>query len=338
LDLTFTSLEKIQKWRGFPITWVNVQNGGAAFGPKFSYADHNGNLISGLLVVAGLYPEAFAKRVEAYLAPMDFKACYDSAAGKVKGGYDLAKNDFDVQQPWGAWYYDLLAGDTRHFVLLGMARGEIPEACWKQLSRRTDHGDKLDQAIAGLLARAENKPSGTYFWPGMTGGGLFMQYLPGIFLQERGLPVRRSAAVLARGEIELAKAGGYFPLWGISACETPDGKGYLGWDSLDDKVVTPHASVLAIEDFPEETVANLRALEKAGMRPEVQTGGAAHTFGFTDSYHVVTREKSSHYLSLDQGMLFLSLANFLHDQIVRQAFQKTALGQKASDLQARLEK
>ncbi|MBI9020957.1 MAG: hypothetical protein JEZ10_06865 [Verrucomicrobia bacterium] len=335
LNVTFTSLEKIQKWRGFPVTWVNAQTGQLAYGPKFSYADHNGNLVSSLLVVAGLYPDEFDKRVEEYIAPMDFASCYDPAVGKIKGGYDLAQDDFDIEQPYGSWYYDLLASDTRHFTLLGIAREQIPAECWRQLNRSTVHSDPLDREVSELLAKAT--PRETFYWPGMTGGGLFMQYLPGIFLQEKELPMGRSARTMARGEIELARAAGYFPLWGISACETPDGDGYLGWASLQKTVVTPHASVLAIEDFPEETVANLRTLEAEGMRPEPMIDGQIRKFGFTDSYDTVSGNKSKHYLSLDQGMLFLSLANYLHDDIVRQAFQKTELGEKVTSLEEDLE-
>jgi len=338
LELTFSSLEQIQKWRGFPVTWINVKTGQPACGPKFSYADHNGNLVSGLLVVAGLFPDEFARRVEAYIAPMNFKACYDPAVGKIKGGYDLAKNDFDIHQSWGAWYYDLLEGDTRHFALLGMAREQIPEECWTHLNRGTGHADALDQEVSNLLSKTADAPGKIYYWPGMTGGGLFMQYLPGIFLREKALPEGLSAAALARGEIELAKSAGYFPLWGVSASETPDGKGYLGWATLKKTVVTPHASVLAIADFPSEVLGNLQALEAKGMRPELKLDGQVHKFGFTDAYDVVTQEKSAHYLSLDQGMLFLSLANYLHDQIVRRAFENTELGKKTIALQERLDK
>ncbi len=338
LEKMFVSLEKIKKFNGFPVTWVNVKTAEPAYGPKFSYADHNASLICSLLTVAGLYPEKFSQRVKKFIEPMDFKSTYDPRMKMIKGGFDLDRNDFDVKQSWGDWYYNILASDVRHFGLLGMGSGQIPEDYWKSLNRNTGFGNPIDQEMVALLKK-KNSPLGKiYYWPGVEGGGLFMQYLPGIFLPEKNLPMGQSARVMALGEIELAKANKYFPLWGLSASETPDGNGYLGWGTMKKTVVTPHASVLAIADFPKEAVANLRSLEKKNMRPKVDVNGQIHDFGFTDSYDTETGTASKHYLSLDQGMLFLSLANYLYDDIVRKGFADTELGTKTIAAMESLEK
>lgn len=93
--------------------------------------------------------------------------------------------------------------------------------------------------------------------PGREGDGLFMQYISGLWLDECDTSVVRSAQNLA---FEQMNRG--FPR-GWSVGDSPR-DGYLGWGRLQENIVTPHASALAIQDFPREVVANLRELERRG--------------------------------------------------------------------------
>ncbi len=128
----------------------------------------------------------------------------------------------------------------------------------------------------------------------------------------------RSAANLAYDNMRHADETG-LPVWGWSSCADPEG-GYIGWGKLRDEVVTPHASVLAVEDFPAEVVANLYALQRLGARPAWEENGQTYAFGFRDSVSLTTKHVADGYLVLDQGMLFLSLANFLENGLVRRYF------------------
>jgi hypothetical protein len=61
-------------------------------------------------------------------------------------------------------------------------------------------------------------------------------------------------------------------------------------------------------------------LEKINIRtPWDDRADNRRPFGFRDSLNWKTGEVSGNYLSLDQGMLFLALANTLHDGIVWKA-------------------
>ena len=113
-------------------------------------------------------------------------------------------------------------------------------------------------------------------------------------------------------------------MWGWSASAGPRG-GYLGWGNIIDSVVTPHASALAINLYPQEVVSNLRMLEKLGARKPYEYQGKMHEFGFRDSIDVCSGDVADGYLILDQAMLFLSLANFLEDGIVWKTFAKSGL-------------
>ncbi|MBN1384282.1 MAG: DUF3131 domain-containing protein [Elusimicrobia bacterium] len=342
LDIAMTSLEKIERWNGFPVTWVDVETLEKGFGASFSYADHVGNLVCSLLVVEGIFPGEFKTRIEKFISGMDFYSTYDPNTGWLKGGYNIEKKDFDIKQPWGDWYYNLLASDQHHFFLLGIALGKIPVKAWESLNRNSNPTSPLDNEVKEILKRKGIADECVYYYPGMEGGGIFMQYLPGIFISEKDLPIGKSARNFARAQIELSRSLGFYPFWGISASESPDSKDYYGWGTLKKHVVTPHASVLAIDYFPEEVVENLKALEKKGMRPvyKAKSNGKKvdADFGFTDSYDIKANLASKNYLCLDQAMLFLSLSNFLYDDVVRKNFEKSPMGNKVAKKVIELEK
>jgi len=334
IELALNSLEKIERWRGFPVDWVNIASLKPAYGPTYSYADQTGNLLLGLITVAGIFPEEFGPKIDSYIESMDFRATYDPSTAWLKGGYNIIKKDFVIKQHWGRRYHNLLAGDTRSFSLIGIALGQIPGKHWEMLNRDRTPWGKLDWEMALSLFpdKVNNMP---YYSPGMEGGGLFMQYLPGIFLNEKALPLEISARNFSQSQIEYSRKKDYYPFWGISSCETPDGKSYIGWGNLKENVVTPHAVVLAIENHPNEVLEALRMLERKGARALYKN---KYDFGFTDSYDFKSEKASKNYLVLDQCMLFLSLANYLCDDTVRKSFDSHPIGHKVNETENRLEK
>ncbi|HRK60995.1 MAG TPA: glucoamylase family protein [Candidatus Omnitrophota bacterium] len=295
IQKAFASLEKIPQWRGFPVTWADVSTLAQANGPAFSYADHLGNLIASLLAVKKLYPE-MALQIEAYLARFDFKPFYDSATKWLKGGYDTQKKNFTIKQPWGTWYHNLAGADTRFLSFYGIAKGDFPREHWEALNWNK-----------------EEKYGYSYLEPGWQGGGLFMQYITGIFLDEKNTPAGASAKNFTSAQIAHAQQI-QSDVWGWSACEAPWGE-YRGWGRITDRVVTPHASILSIEDFPEEVIQNMRALDKLGLRKP--TG--EKKWGYRDSIDLQSKKNAEVYLMLDQTMIFLSLANYLYDGIIRKS-------------------
>jgi hypothetical protein len=77
-------------------------------------------------------------------------------------------------------------------------------------------------------------------------------------------------------------------------------------------VVTPHAAFLALRYAPEETLANLKRLER---------DFAIYTrWGFLDTVNVDTGKVSTSYLSLDQGMIMAAIGNALGNDVMRRAF------------------
>jgi hypothetical protein len=292
-------LDVMERWstrHGFSQCWHDVEDGTPSTNDTWISLLDTGNLIGGLMV-AGIRLPNLRARCDRILNAMEWDAFYRADRGLLIGGYEIAKEAFNPE-----WLLSALGTDARLAQFVAVGSGRVPPEMWERLSRDTE-----------TRHRAE------YLAPGWQGGGLFMQFISGLWIDERGTLMRRSAENFAYAQIRHARERGY-PVWGWSACRAPDGA-YLGWGHLRDAIVTPHASALALECFPEEVIANLRELERRGARdPE---------FGFRDSIDHMTGAVSPDYLILDQTMLFLSLFNALHQQNLRTWFGEHPIARRA---------
>lgn len=289
LSRTLTSLSKLKTWFGFQQCWNSVVTLEPASHDTWISTLDSGNLAAGLLAVAGASPahsKAYLKLVHA----MDWSKFYD---GAILGGYNTQTGQVNPK-----WHLDMLGTDARIAQLLAVGTKAAPASVWEKLNRET-----------------ETREGHTYLKPGWQGGGLFMQFLSGIWVPEQGTVLGESAAEFARAQIAAAKSMGS-PVWGWSACSSPDG-GYLGWGAIQDEVVTAHASALAIDIDPSSVVNNLRELESMGSRSTDQ--------GFYDSVNWKTRRVSKKFLMLDQSMLFLSLGNHLEGHCIQKWVTMNAL-------------
>ena len=131
------SLAKIEKWRGFPVTWVDVDTGDTTE-KQFSTVDHLGNLTAGLVLVKSIYPE-LASSIDALLSPMNWGILYEPKNHFYRGGWRLDKKDFDVKQLWGDWYYSNLGADTRLGSFFGVALGQVLLDHWCALNRTVEN-------------------------------------------------------------------------------------------------------------------------------------------------------------------------------------------------------
>jgi len=290
--------EKLPTWEGFPHSWLNTKKLGPTDEQIVSPVDL-GNYEAGLIVCRQAYPE-LRERIDALIEPMNWQAFYCPENGWIHGGWSTKKASFTK------WYYNWLAADSRTASFLSVAHG-APLKHWESLVRTMDDG-----------------PGPPHFAPGWMGGGLFMQTMTALFIDEAGTPIGRSAAnftwaQIRRGHDEALAA------WGWSACATPDGKGYLGYGRFDQDVITPHATALAMLYFPHEAVANLQALEKLGAREPLPRGDTRHGWGMRDSLNLQTGQVADRLLILDQAMLLLACANMLADGCVRDWFQADPL-------------
>ncbi|MDD5706767.1 MAG: glucoamylase family protein [Kiritimatiellae bacterium] len=298
-DAALDSLERLKTRFGFQQSWNDVETlAPATHDPWISVLD-SGNLAAGLITAGQAFPE-LGDRCRALVNAMEWHTFLDPQRQHMLGGYHCVSNIFNPK-----WTMPFVGSDARMALFLAVASGDVPTNVWRNLDRGT-----------------EERYGARYYVPGWQGGGLFMQTLAGLWLDETGTPPGRSAANFVYAQIRHADVKGY-PVWGWSACADPAG-GYLGWGHLRDPVVTPHAAAMAVQYFPGRALANLRALEAMGARHA--------SLGFYDAMNFETRRHTDGFLFLDQSMLFVSLVNVLRDGAVRQWFEADPLVRRGREL------
>ncbi|MBP6944116.1 MAG: hypothetical protein KBB79_04450 [Candidatus Omnitrophica bacterium] len=305
-ELAVDSLLKLQHWKGFFVNTVNVFGDVRASAGGNAISDFN-KLPAGLIMVRQVFPE-LGPKCSKLLDRMDWSAFYDSSAKAFYGGFDVVEGEALK------WPIDLLATDTRLAVFFAVATGAAPAELWYKLKR--DHETHYGMQVM--------KPS----W---YGGGIFMQGICGLFLDERETELGRSMADFAYAQMLFARDAGS-PVWGWSSSYSPWGD-YLGWGGLRGNVITPHASALAVIYYPKKVSRNLRALEEYGLRKGFMISDRELDLGFRDAVDIDTGNLYEGYVcALDQGMLFLSLANYLDDGIVWRTFEKDPIVIKGRQL------
>lgn len=314
LATTLSSIERLQKLRGFPLTHNHVISLRPAEGASCEQPDNEqapgrgvfvstvdlGNLAAGLTVLRNGVP-ALAARADALLDAMEWDWLYDPAAGLLYG----------CRYPDGsasAWHYDWLAADSYTAYAIATDSGEVPATAWDNLNRSHE------------APRCANS-NRWHYEPGWDGGGLFMQLLPIIFLERAQRELGDSARNFVLDQICYATQI-RAPAWGQSATALPPhGEKYYGYGELRDDVLVPHASLLAVEYVhPTKLTENVAAFRALGARQPVTDDSTTVDFGFRSSLYWETGEVSTVYLVLDQSMTFLSLSNAATGGYIRTLF------------------
>jgi hypothetical protein len=335
--------EKLTSWppTGEPLT------------PILSSVD-NGWLAIGLRLVERRVPELRA-RAGALFDSMDFGFYYRPDVNRIlfhyvpSTGEAVCCYDTVVSESRIASYIGIAKGEipARHYF--GTWRS-FPDTCdwsWQETRPLGEHRRYLGVDVF----------EGAYPYAGMRvtpswGGSMFEALMPPLFVpEERWGPGSWGAnhPLTARAQIHhgLREAG--YGYWGFSPANVPEG-GYAaygvdaigmdpnGYPSNEDQtlvdagfpgcgrdpkpppppsaytngVVTPHAAFLALRWAPEEALANLARLER-------DFDDAYGDWGFRDSVNVDSGVVSSHYLSLDQGMIMAAIAGALAGDMLRDA-------------------
>ncbi len=282
-ERTVKSIKEHSKWHGFPCSWIKVRSINAT-DKKVAVVD-SGHLAAGLILTAQVFPK-LEKTCQNLLEQMDWDVFYDTKTKWFKGGYDLNKKEYM------SFFYNQLGSDARTASLIAVGSGKVPVDHWKALIR--------------IL---ESRYDLTYLGPGWKTGGLFLQFITGLFFDERWTLMGKSSANAAYAQIWHAHKKNY-PLWGWSASLAPDGR-YLGMNMLTDDVVTPHACVLALSYYPRQVIHALKTFEEEGARRPMQFKGEEMAYGFRDAMGMQKKDIPGKYLVLDQSMILISLGNYL---------------------------
>lgn len=246
-------------------------------------------------------------RAEALALEMDFRPLYDAEPKLFRIGYNVTAGRPDPH------HYDLLATEARLASFFAIAKGDVPLEHWFHLGRPIT-------SIGGRLTLIS--------W----GGSLFEYLMPALLLR------RHPGALLTESERAAVEAHRRF----ARDAGIPWGMSESGFASLDpshhyryqgfgvptiglrrglsrELVVAPYATALALLARPHEAVANLRELERLGMRGLYGMYEAAD-FRAEHAPRAARFAAVRSWMAHHQGMALAAITNVLCDDTLVRRF------------------
>lgn len=289
---------------------------------------------AGLIVARAAFPE-LAAVVGEILKQRNYAFFYDEGLRRMNHGFDVAAGKSS------AYHYGVFFTEARLASLIAIAKGDVPVAHWSAMDRHLAPAcgvtgvwrdcvvDRDTAAGTPMLSR----------WHGISylpswGGSMFEALMPLLVVDEVSLaPKGLGANDVAHAAIQRRYALEQLtlPVWGMSPSMDPSSGGYgefgvglLGARGYAERVVTPHATALALAVIPDDAIANLRRL--------ISTYPIYGDFGFYDSVDPRSGEVAYSYLTLDQTMLLIAIANHLTDHAIQHLFESDPMITPALDL------
>lgn len=304
------SVDSLPKWNGHLYNWYEIRTKEPLI-PRYISTVDSGNFVGYLYVVKTFLEESgeneLVEIVERLIENTDFSVLYSYEQQIFSIGFNIEENKLTDS------YYDLLASEARQASLVAIAKKDVPVKHWNHLSRTLTTLGKYK----GLIS-----------WSGTA----FEYLMPNINIPKyEGSLLDESCKFMIMSQKEYAKKLN-IP-WGISeaAFNVKDLKSNyqykafgIPWLGLkrglaDELVVSSYGGILAISDFPEDEIENLKILEKEGMYDK---------FGFYESIDYtperVEKGKTSSvvktYMAHHQGLILLSINNLFNNQILQKRF------------------
>jgi hypothetical protein len=292
----------------------------------------NAWLAVALMMVGQNRPE-LKMTTERLLGPMRFSFFYDALdpsdpvnhPGLLRGGFFP-----DGGGVFADYHYGTLNTEPRIASYVGIARGDLPKDHYYRMHRAAQEPTAPMQKHDNVsVIESNQKYMGARLLPSWD-GTMFEALMVPLFVPEATWAPTSwgtNHRLYAKAQIEYGLNDAKLGYWGISASTDTRG-GYhafgvaplalnptAGRDErgVPTRVVTPHASFLALAFAPREAVDNLKKL--AASFPTVYT-----PYGFLDAVDVGTGGVSEGMLVLDQGMILAAISNALGHDLMQQAF------------------
>ncbi|MBI5957748.1 MAG: hypothetical protein HY866_03365 [Chloroflexi bacterium] len=251
--------------------------------------------------------ESLQERIEAEFEAIDFSFLYSADRHLFHVGYNVDREQLDQS------YYDLLASEARLASFIAIAKHNVPQKHWLHLSRPM------------MVVNSEQT---LLSW----GGTMFEYLMPLLLLQNhRNSLLYQTCQTAVLYHIQYGRRhripwgiseSGYYAFDGVQnyqyrAFGVPDLALKRGQET--DLVVAPYASVLSLPFQPRATVDNIRefarlqALDTYGLVEAIDYSTSRLPLG---QKYMLVREYMAHH----QGMVLVTLANFVQDNIMVRRF------------------
>lgn len=324
LNAMIQTIQELPKWNGHLYNWYNIETL-QPLKPMYVSSVDSGNFIGYVILLKTFLfqiKDELIKQekdmqvlenniiyIENLIKNTDFAKLYDNQVGLLSIGFNIEENKLTPS------YYDLLASEARQASLVAIAKKDIPVEHWNNLSRTLTSMD----GKKGLIS-----------WSGTA----FEYLMPNINIKKyKGSLLDESCKFMIMSQRKYCNQLG-IP-WGISesAFNLKDlnsnyqykafGIPWLGLKRglADEVVVSSYASFLALNDFPEEVIENIKKLEKCGMYDQ---------YGFYESIDYTPERVSPHqkyeivktYMAHHQALILLSINNFMNNGILQKRFNE----------------
>ncbi|MBI3306988.1 MAG: DUF3131 domain-containing protein [Candidatus Omnitrophica bacterium] len=336
LRLTMTTMEKVEHHKsGFPYNYYDTST--LERTSYFVSLVDSGWLVAGLYVAKNAFPEELGEQADRMIHRGNFSFFYDPVDRQMFHGY------YDHLEVYSDYHYGVFYSEPRATSYMAIARGDVSDEHWFEGLMRTfpESYTWQEQKPINRVTRetlGHRYQGGYYQWNDLKyvpswGGSAFEALMPTLILSEKDLApegLGKNDLNHVLGQIHYALDELKMPVWGMSPSSVPEG-GYseygakpFGSKGYKAGVVTPHASALALEFAPAESAANLRKL--------AELYDIYGEYGFYDAVTPATGLVAYKYLSLDQGMIFVALNNYLNNGAIRKRFHSDPEMKKGENL------
>jgi cyclic beta-1,2-glucan synthetase len=248
-----------------------------------------------------------AAQADAHFEAMDFSFLFDTQRQVFHIGYNVSTGRLDDN------YYDLLASEARIASLLSIAKRDVPRTHWLHMARPVTQ--VRNQRV--LLSW-----SGTMFEYLMP--NLIMETYDHTFLAQscRAAVAHQIAYGLEKNVPWGISESGYYAFDGnMNYQYRAFGVPGLGFKRglAEDLVITPYASLLALSDRPQSVMQNIADLREMHMMGRY---GFYEAVDYTRSRLPLRQNYAivQSYMAHHQGMIMVSVANYLLDNLTIRRF------------------
>ena len=320
LEKMLYSIKKLPKWNGHLYNWYNIKSL-TPLRPEYISTVDSGNFIGYIYIVKAFLMKIAElnntisldkineqiEYIENLIKTTDFSKLYDDKIGLMSIGFSIDENRLTPS------YYDLLASEARQASLIAIAKKDVDSEHWSKLSR---------------TLTVLNRKKGLISWSGTA----FEYLMPNINIKRyEGSLLDESCSFMIMSQKKYCEKLG-IP-WGISesAFNLKDlnsnyqykafGIPWLGLKRglADEAVVSSYGSIIALSDCPEDVIKNIKILKKQGMY---------NKYGFYESIDYtperLSRDKKYEivktYMAHHQALIFLSINNFINNNIMQKRF------------------
>jgi cyclic beta-1,2-glucan synthetase len=254
--------------------------------------------------------QELAADTERLVDEMDFGLFYDKGSRAISVGYSVPESKLIKA------CYDLLASEARAALFIGIAKNDVPQEAWFQLSRLHTHYASKDVLVS---------------WTGT----MFEYLMPAVWFKHFPNTLMENSL---QGAIDCQRAfsASYGIPWGMSEGACPPkvvGTPYdyqafglpqlaLSAEASKRIVITPYAGALALNVDSGPALLNLRDMSDRGWVGSFGLYESVEYFRASEARTAGSFEIVRAWMAHHQGMILLSICNALGNSIFPQLFHQ----------------